>query len=67
VTSLTRRIASQLSPHGLTAKVLADKLATDIEPIHRSAYSAETDNNSLVIDESELANSLQNALGSISG
>ncbi len=45
--------ASQL---GLTAWVLVDKLAADLEPNHRPAYSAETDNRSLVIDESELAN-----------
>ncbi|MGK0302586.1 MAG: hypothetical protein ACI89X_003471, partial [Planctomycetota bacterium] len=34
---------------------------------HRSAYTAETVNDSLVIDEPELASSARNDLGSISG
>jgi len=38
-----------------------------LEPSCRSAYSTETNNYSLVIGESELANSMQNGLGLVSG
>jgi len=51
---------------GLTALVLADKLVAGYESRHRSAYSAETDNDSMVIGESALAHSMQNGLGAIS-
>ncbi|MFT4843995.1 MAG: hypothetical protein ACI90M_004477, partial [Candidatus Azotimanducaceae bacterium] len=39
----------------------------DIGPSHHSVYSAETATNSLVTDESELANSRRNKLGRFSG
>jgi hypothetical protein len=47
--------------------VFVDKLVADVESRHRSANSAETANCSLVIDESELANSMQGVLGAICG
>jgi len=42
-------------------------VVADFEPSHRSANSAKTDNDSLVIVELELANSMQNRLGRVSG
>lgn len=44
-----------------------DELVADFEPSHRSVCPADTATNSLVIDESELANSMSNGLGAISG
>jgi hypothetical protein len=52
---------------GLTAWVLVNRLVAITESRHRSASSAETANCSLVIDESELANSRQTDLGLVSG
>ncbi|MFT6079589.1 MAG: hypothetical protein ACJAYX_003735 [Planctomycetota bacterium] len=51
----------------LTAQVLVDRLATDLESGRRSNYSTETVTNSLDIDVFRIANSTQNDLGSISG
>tara|TARA_R110002111_G_scaffold191474_1_gene257712 strand:- start:1155 stop:1298 length:144 start_codon:yes stop_codon:yes gene_type:complete len=47
--------------------VLADKLVAGLQPSYRSVYSAESASNSLVIVESELTNSAQTGVGSISG
>ena len=52
---------------GLTAWFLVDRLVGDFEPSHRSANSAETGSYSLVIDESELANSRRNGVDAVSG
>ena len=56
--------ATAVRPDGLAPR---DKLVGDTEPSHRSGNSAQTVNDSLVIDQSELANSRQNVLGSITG
>jgi hypothetical protein len=62
-----RRNASQQPSFTLTALLLVAKLVADLGASHRSVNSAEANNCSLVIDESELANSTQNRLGPISG
>lgn len=51
-------------PDGLGPR---DRLVADIEPSYRSANSAETVSNSLIIDKSELANSAKNGLGATNG
>jgi len=57
----------QLPPFGLTAWILVDKLIPDLEPGHRSVYSAETGDSSLASDESEQAISRQDRLGAVYG
>jgi hypothetical protein len=47
----------QLSPLGLTAWFLADRLLVDYESGHRSVNSPETSDPSLVFDDFELTNS----------
>ena len=44
-----------------------DKLVAEFEPSHRSVYSAETDDRSLVIGELEATNSRSNRLGRVCG
>jgi hypothetical protein len=51
-------------PDGLIPR---GKPVANLESGHRFAYSAETVNDSLVIDELELTNSMPNRLGRLSG
>ena len=54
-------------PGLMKTRVLVDKLVANLDPSRRSACSAESASNSLVIVESELTNSAQTGVGSISG
>ena len=56
--------ATVARPDGLAPR---DRLIADFGPSHRSVNSAGTNDHSLVIYESELANSRQDVLGAIYG
>jgi hypothetical protein len=56
--------ATAARPDGLVPR---DKLAAEFEPSHHSVYSAETDDQSLVINDFEVTNSHPNRLAPVSG